>query len=256
MVGRDPKVDLAVLKIDPGKRILVAVPFGNSDEARVGDWVLAIGNPFGLGGTVTAGIISPTGGSIGIGFAIPSSLAKPVIDDLKKYGKIHRGWLGVHIQSLDQDVADSLGLSSDKGAVVVKLSEGGPAAKADIRAGDVILKFDGKEIGEMRRLPRIVAETPTGKKVDVEIWRNNQKITLQVVVGEMKDEPDQDAKAEEKPAKSSAATALASLGLSVNALTPQLRDKFGLDDQINRLDEGFEPRQPQSGEPQHRHVPV
>ena len=281
VVGRDPKVDLAVLKIDPGKRILVAVPFGNSDEARVGDWVLAIGNPFGLGGTVTAGIISarsrdiqasqyddflqtdasinkgnsggpmfnmagevigintaiysPTGGSIGIGFAIPSSLAKPVIDDLKKYGKIHRGWLGVHIQSLDQDVADSLGLSSDKGAVVVKLSEGGPAAKADIRAGDVILKFDGKEIGEMRRLPRIVAETPTGKKVDVEIWRNNQKITLQVVVGEMKDEPDQDAKAEEKPAKSSAATALASLGLSVNALTPQLRDKFGLDDQIKGL---------------------
>ena len=278
LVGRDPKVDLAVLKVDPGKRQLTAVGFGNSDESRVGDWVLAIGNPFGLGGTVTAGIISarsrdiqagayddfiqtdasinkgnsggpmfnmagevigintaifsPTGGSVGIGFAIPSSLAKPVVDDLKKFGRIRRGWLGVHIQSLDQDLADSMGLPSDKGAVVVKVSEDGPAAKTDIKAGDVIVKFDGKEVSEMRRLPRIVAETPIGKKVDVELWRNGQKMVTQVVVGELKEEPAQEAKADEKPTKASAAAKIAELGLSVGPITPQVRDKFGMDDQV------------------------
>lgn len=277
VVGRDPKVDLALLKIDPGKRQLTAVSFGNSDESRVGDWVLAIGNPFGLGGTVTAGIISarsrdiqagqyddflqtdasinkgnsggpmfnmagevigintaiysPTGGSIGIGFAIPSSLAKPVVDSLKKYGKIRRGWLGVHIQSLDQDLADSMGLSTDKGALVAKVAQDGPAAKADIKDGDVILKFDGKEINEMRRLPRIVAETPIGKKVDVEIWRNGQTLTIPIVVGELKEEEPKEAKAEGKNEPAKAATNFAGLGFSVGSITPQIRDKFGLDDQ-------------------------
>ena len=279
VVGRDTNVDLAVLKIDPGKHQLTAVPFGNSDESRVGDWVLAIGNPFGFGSTVTAGIISarsrdiqagkyddflqtdasinkgnsggpmfnmagevigintaiysPTGGSVGIGFAIPSSLAKPVIDSLKKYGKIKRGWLGVHIQSLDQDLADSMSLSTDKGAAVVSVSPGGPADKAEVKPGDVILKFDGKDVGEMRRLPRIVAETPIGKKVDMDVWRNGQMVTLHVVVGELKEEEQTaEAKTDEKASKIPAATAVESLGFSVSALTPPVRDKFGMDEQV------------------------
>ena len=277
LVGRDPKVDVAVLKIDPGRHQLVAVPFGNSDETRVGDWVLAIGNPFGLGGTVTAGIVSarardinagpyddflqtdasinkgnsggpmfnmngevigintaifsPSGGSIGIGFAIPATLAKPVIDDLRKFGKTRRGWLGVRIQSLDQDLADSMHLSSDKGALVAKVSEGSPADKADLKPGDIVLKFDGKEISEMRRLPRIVAETPIGKKVDMEIWRNGQHMTVPITVGELKEETAEKADAEPaKPQPSSASVSLASLGMAVSAITPQLREKFGIDD--------------------------
>ena len=281
VVGKDAKVDLALLKIDPGKHQLTAVNFGNSDVSRVGDWVLAIGNPFGLGSTVTAGILSarsrdiqasayddflqtdasinkgnsggpmfnmdgevigintaiysPTGGSVGIGFAIPSSLAKPVIADLKKFGKFRRGWLGVHIQTLDQDMADSMGLSSEKGALVVSVIKDGPAAKSNIKDGDVILKFDGKEVSEMRRLPRIVAETPIGKVVDVEIWRKGQRLTIQAAVAEMKDEKPQEAsKAEDKSSKSTS-TKIADLGLSVAALTPQLREKFGMDDDIKGL---------------------
>ncbi len=281
VVGRDPKVDLALLKVDPGKRQLTAVSFGNSDETRVGDWVLAIGDPFGLGGTVTQGIISarsrdiqagqyddflqtdasinkgnsggpmfnmagevigintaiysPTGGSIGIGFAIPSSLAKPVIDDLKKFGKIRRGWLGVHIQSLDQDLADSMGLSTDKGALVAQVSENGPAAKAGIMDGDVILRFDGNEINEMRRLPRIVAETPIGKKVDVDVWRDGKPVTVSIVVGELKEEEPKEAKAETKSSGPKSTTNFAGLGFSVGAITPQIRDKFGLDDKAKGI---------------------
>ena len=175
----------------------------------------------------------------------PSASASPFrrrwpsrcIDDLKKYGKIRRGWLGVRIQSLDQDLADSMSLSTDKGALVAQVTEGGPAAKSDIKPGDVILTFDGKEIGEMRRLPRIVAETPIGKKVDVEIWRNGQRMTVPITVGELKDEPVQEAKADGKAPKDTASgsTSFGGLGLSVAAVTPQLRDKFGLDDQTKGL---------------------
>ncbi len=277
LVGRDPKTDLAVLKIDPGKKTLVAVGFGNSDEARVGDWVLAIGNPFGFGGTVTAGIvsarardinsgpyddflqtdasinrgnsggpmfnmrgeviginsaiISPSGGSIGIGFAIPAALAKPVIDDLKKFGKTRRGWLGIHIQSLDQELAESMGLADQHGALVAKVDETGPAAKAGVKAGDVILRFDGKSIGEMRRLPRIVAETAIGKKVEVVVWREGRKQTVEAQVGEMPEESPERAKAPEKPQPGPASQqAIPGTGLSVSPLTPQLREKYGVDD--------------------------
>ena len=279
LVGRDTKTDLALLKIDPGKKQLVAVGFGNSDASRVGDWVVAIGNPFGLGGTVTAGIVSarardinagpyddflqtdasinrgnsggpmfnmdgevigintaifsPSGGSIGIGFAIPSSLAKPVVEDLKKYGKTRRGWLGVRIQSLDQELAESMGLPESRGALVASVNEGSPAAKAGIKAGDIILRFDGKDVNEMRKLPRIVAETPINKSVPVEIWRDGKRQTISVAVGELLDEQPEQAKAPEKPQANPGGQNVPGTGLSVTSLTPQLREKFGLDEETN-----------------------
>ncbi|MGE5477574.1 MAG: DegQ family serine endoprotease [Bacteroidales bacterium] len=279
LVGRDTKTDLALLKIDPGKKALVAVGFGNSDASRVGDWVLAIGNPFGLGGTVTAGIVSarardinagpyddflqtdasinrgnsggpmfnmagevigintaifsPSGGSIGIGFAIPSSLAKPVVEDLRKFGKTRRGWLGVRIQSLDQELAESMGLPESHGALVAMVNDGSPAAKAGIKAGDVIIKFDGKDVSEMRKLPRIVAETPINKSVPVDIWRDGKRLTLNVAVGEMLDEPQEQARAPEKPQANPGGQTVPGTGLSVTTLTPQLREKFGLDEETN-----------------------
>ncbi|MGE5506130.1 MAG: DegQ family serine endoprotease [Actinomycetota bacterium] len=279
VVGRDTKTDLALLKIDPGKKQLPAVAWGSSDESRVGDWVLAIGNPFGFGGTVTAGIvsarardinagpyddflqtdapinrgnsggpmfnmkgeviginsaiISPSGGSIGIGFAIPSALARPVIDDLKKYGKTRRGWLGIRIQSLDPELADSMGLPDQHGALVAKVDDAGPAAKAGLKAGDVILRFDGKDISEMRRLPRVVAETPINKKVEVVVWRDGKRQNVEATVGEMPEEQVEQAKAEgTKPAQPQTAgqQAVPGTGMTVAALTPQLREKFGVDD--------------------------
>ena len=283
VVGRDLKVDLALLKIDPGKKTLVAVAFGNSDEARVGDWVLAIGNPFGFGGTVTAGIvsarardinagpyddfiqtdapinrgnsggpmfnmkgdviginsaiISPSGGSIGIGFAIPSSLAMPVLDDLRKYGKVRRGWLGVRIQSLDSDMADNIGLPDQHGALVASVDPAGPGLKAGLKNGDVVLKFDGKDITEMRRLPRYVAGTAIGTTVDRVIWRSGKKLTVPVTVGEMPEDPaDQLAKdgKSEQPRLAQGkdgVLAIPGTGLTVSQLTPQMRERFGVDDE-------------------------
>ncbi|MBR9970119.1 DegQ family serine endoprotease [Magnetospirillum sulfuroxidans] len=276
LVGRDSKTDLAVLKIDPGKKALVAVPWGNSDDSRIGDWVLAIGNPFGLGGTVTAGIVSarardinagpyddfiqtdasinrgnsggplfnstgevvgintaifsPSGGSIGIGFAIPASLAKPVIDDLKQFGRTRRGWLGVRIQSLDPELAESMGLSESKGALVASINADGPAAKAKLKPGDVILKFDGRDITEMRKLPRIVAETAIGKKTPVEIWRDGKRMTLDVAVGELPEEPEEVAKAPEKPQTQAQGQVVPGTGMTVSPLNPALRERFGLED--------------------------
>ncbi|RAU21325.1 serine protease [Paramagnetospirillum kuznetsovii] len=287
LVGRDPKVDLAVLKIDPGKKILAAVPFGNSDEARVGDWVLAIGNPFGFGGTVTAGIvsarardinagpyddflqtdaainrgnsggpmfnikgeviginsaiISPSGGSIGIGFAIPASLATPVLDDLRKFGKVRRGWLGIRIQSLDVDMAENVGLPDQHGALVAKVDPAGPGVKAGLKDGDVVLKFDGKDITEMRRLPRYVAGTPIGKKVEVVIWRDGKKQTLMAAVGEMPEDPADQAvkggKTDQPKAKEGkdGVLSIPGTGLTVSSLTPALRERFGVDDETKGI---------------------
>lgn len=230
IVGRDEKTDIAVLQVKTDKP-LTAVQFGNSDTMRVGDWVVAIGNPFGLGGTVTAGIISarqrnidagpydnfiqtdasinrgnsggpmfnlngdvigintaifsPTGGSVGIGFAIPSTLAKPVIDQLIEYGKTRRGWLGVRIQTVSDEIADSLDLPKTMGAMVASVTPKGPAEKAGFKMGDIILSFDGKDIDEMRDLPLIVAQTDIGKKVDVVFWRGGKKHTVKVKVAEL-----------------------------------------------------------------------
>ena len=282
LVGRDPKVDLALLKIEPGKKPLVPVPFGNSDEARVGDWVLAIGNPFGFGGTVTAGIvsarardinagpyddflqtdaainrgnsggpmfnmrgeviginsaiISPSGGSIGIGFAVPASLAVPVLDDLRKFGKVRRGWLGIRIQSLDTDMAENIGLPDQKGALVAKVDPAGPGLKAGLKDGDVVLKFDGKDITEMRRLPRYVASTPIGKKVELVIWRDGRRQTVNATVGEMPEDPaEQQVKGKPETPKAQAGKdgvlTIPGAGLTVSSLTPQLRERFGIEDE-------------------------
>ncbi|OIR06261.1 putative periplasmic serine endoprotease DegP-like precursor [mine drainage metagenome] len=278
VVGADSKADLALLRLEDAPSKLPSVPLGNSDLSRVGDWVLAIGNPYGLGGTVTAGIISArsrdinagpyddfiqtdaainkgnsggplfnmkgevigintaifsqTGGSIGIGFSIPSNLAKPVLVDLQKYGRTRRGWLGVRIQTVTDDIADSLGLKDAKGALVASVSPGGPAAKAGLKAGDVITAFDGKAVEEMRRLPRIVAETEIGSEAEVEYWRDGKLRHTQVRVGELKDDDQQEtaAKPAEKPHPKPdlGETSLGKLGFSVAAITQPLRDRFQL----------------------------
>jgi len=229
LLGRDPKADLAVLKIDPGSTKLLEVPWGDSEAMRVGDWSIAIGNPLGLGGTVTAGIISAisrdlgsgpyvkflqtdasinrgnsggplfniegeviginsaiisqTGGSIGLGFAIPSNSAKKIVQQLKDFGRTKRGWLGVQIQPVSKDFAESLGLENEKGAFVSNVNPKGPSKTAGIEAGDVILKFNDIEIIKMTDLPRVVAESDVGSIAIVEVWRKNKKIIIEVELG-------------------------------------------------------------------------
>lgn len=276
IVGRDAKTDIAVLKVDPGKATFPPVKFGNSDAIRVGDWVVAIGNPFGFGGTVTAGIISargrdinagpyddflqtdapinrgnsggpifdldgevigiataiysPSGGSIGIGFAIPVNSAQPVIRQLIEHGEVKRGWLGVRIQTVSEEIAEALGLKEAAGALVAGIIPGGPAEKAKLKDGDVILEFDGKSVTQMRRLPRLVADTEVGKTVPIKIWRDGKELSLKVEVGELSEEEEKQAtetKSEEKPTGSEN---IAGLGLSVAAIDDKLRDRFDLGD--------------------------
>ena len=274
VIGRDAKTDIALLRIDPGGKKLTALKLGNSDGTRVGDWVIAIGNPFGLGGTVTAGIVSarqrdinagpyddfiqtdasinrgnsggpmfnlagevigintaifsPTGGSVGIGFAISSNLAKPIIDQLLEYGRARRGYLGVRIQTVTDEIAQGLDLPDASGALVTSLSEGGPAAKAKVEVGDVILTFDGKPISEMRSLPRIVAETTVGREVDVAVWRKGKKKTLKVTLGEF---PEDDPRvASRTPTRRPRDATVETLGLDLAAITPELRKRFNLAD--------------------------
>lgn len=275
VIGRDSKTDLALLKVTPQKP-LAAVQFGSSDALKVGDWVLAIGNPFGLGGSVTLGIISakqrdinsgpyddflqtdaainrgnsggplfnmegqvigvntaiisPTGGSIGIGFAVPSDTAVSVITQLKEHGVTRRGWLGVKIQSVTDDIAETLGIPANTGALVAGVTAGSPAATAGFEAGDVILKFDGKEVSTMRGLPRIVAQTPIDKKVQVEVLRKGQRKTLEVVVGRLAedDEDKPDKPATEKPAAPAPAPTTALLGMTLSPMTDELATRYKL----------------------------
>ena len=275
VVGRDLKTDLAVLKVK-SKKPLTAVKFGNSDVTRVGDWVVAIGNPFGLCGTVTAGIVSargrdinsgpyddfiqtdasinrgnsggpmfnmkgnvigintaifsPSGGSVGIGFAIPSSTARPVIEQLIKNGQVSRGWLGVHIQGVTTEIAETLGLDKARGALVANVIKGGPAEKAKIKPGDVILSFNGKDVPEMRKLPRMVAGASVGKAVDVGIWRNNKKITLKVKVGKLEEEKPRAAsnKSEKPTTTATAEVEIEGLGLTLAAVDADTKSRFKL----------------------------
>ena len=230
VLGSDPYSDIAVLKIESSESFKTST-FGNSDKARVGDWVVAIGNPFGLGGAVTSGIISarnrdinltryddfiqtdasinqgnsggplfnmngdvigintaiisPSGASSGIGFAIPANYASTIIDQLIKFGETKRGWLGVRIQQVTKEIASVAGLNEIKGAFIGGVSEGGPAEKGGVVAGDIILEFDGQEIKTMRNLPRVVANTMPSKKVSVKIWRDKKLITKKLTLGRM-----------------------------------------------------------------------
>ncbi|WP_240790058.1 DegQ family serine endoprotease [Roseomonas sp. HF4] len=273
LLGTDPRTDLAVLRIQTDKP-LSAVPWGNSDEAEVGDWVVAIGNPFGLGGSVTAGIVSargrdirqglyddfiqtdaainrgnsggplfnmagqvvgintaiysPTGGSIGIGFAIPSNLAQRIVAQLRDGGRVRRGWLGVNIQQVTDEIAEALRMPGGaRGALVARAQEGGPAAAAGIRAGDVILRFNGVEVREMRSLPRIVADNTVGAAVPVIVWRDGKEETISVTLGELPTDPQQAAAppAAPEPARP---VELTGLGLRIAPITNELRERFNL----------------------------
>jgi serine protease Do len=276
ILGHDPKTDLALLQVEP-KKPLKAVTFGDSSKMRVGDWVMAIGNPFGLGGSVTVGIISatkrdinagpyddflqtdaainrgnsggplfnmdglvigvntaiisPSGGSIGIGFAVPSNSAVQVVDQLKQYGETRRGWLGVHVQNVTQEIADSLGMPQPSGALVANVSPNSPASAAGLQPSDVILKFDGQPIENMRSLPRAVASTAIGKSVPVELLRKGQTVDLNVTVGrlpedeEAKDGAGTNGGGEEQETKPEREELL---GLSIAPLTEELRNQYGI----------------------------
>ncbi len=277
VIGTDEKTDLAVLKVDTKKK-LTAVEFGESSVLRVGDWVVAIGNPFGLGGTVTAGIISarqrdinagpyddflqtdasinrgnsggpmfdmhgkvigintaifsPSGGSVGIGFAIPSDLAAPVIDQIIKFGRTRRGWLGVRIQSVTEEIAESLGLEKPHGALIASVTPDGPADGSKIKAGDIILEVNGQPIDEMRALPRIVAGLPIGSTAVIKFWREGDIDTAEVKIGELE-------KAEEEGLLTAGSEIgdgglkIDSVGMSVKEITKSLRDEFGIGPSVN-----------------------
>ena len=271
VIGRDQKTDLALLKVTPTKP-LKAVKFGDSDKLRLGEWVIAIGNPFSLGGTVTAGIvsarnrdiqsgpydnyiqtdaainrgnsggplfnlngevigvntaiISPSGGSIGIGFAVPSKTVVPVVDQLREFKEVRRGWLGVRIQQVSDEIAESLSIKPARGALIAGIDDKGPAKPAGIEPGDVVVKFDGKDIKEMRDLPKIVADTPVGKDVEVIIIRKGKEEKKTVKLGRLEDEkkqaaldPKKDATPDAKPVVKKA------LGLDLANLTDDLAQK-------------------------------
>jgi serine protease Do len=276
IVGKDQKVDVAVLRVKPEKP-LKAVKFGDSDKARVGDWVIAVGNPFGLGGSVTSGIVSarnrnidsgpydnyiqtdaainkgnsggplfnmdgevigintailsPSGGSVGIGFATPSNTVQPVIEQLQKYGETRRGWLGVRIQNIDDAIAENLGLGATRGALVAGVDEKGPS-KQILKAGDVIVKFDGKPIKESRDLPKLVAATPVGKDIELVIVRGGKEQTKTVKLGRLEDGEKVASRETEKDATPERASTQSALGLEFSSLTDELRNRWQIKDSV------------------------
>ena len=271
IIGRDPKTDLALLKVDNGES-LPYVDFGDSDAARVGDWVIAIGNPFGLGNTVTAGILSargrdinagpydnflqtdapinrgnsggpmfdmngkvigvntliysPSGGSVGIGFATPSAIVGPVIEQLRQFGQTRRGWLGVRIQTVSPEIAESHGLAAAQGALVAAVIEDSPAAEGGLKKGDIILRFNGEEVPNRRALPRIVADTAVGSSVPVIVWRDGKHIPFDVTIGRLEEYELSSASA----ARAGAPLEMnfASLGITLSHITAELREKYDL----------------------------
>lgn len=281
LVGTDPKTDIAVLKVDPTQRKLTQVEFGDSAALRIGDWVMAIGNPFGLGGSVSIGIvsargrdinsgpyddfiqtdaainrgnsggplfdmhgrvmgintaiISPSGGSIGIGFSIPSQLATGVIEQLREFGETRRGWLGVRIQPVTDDIAESLGMDKAIGALVAGVMKGGPVDDGTIQPGDVIIRFDGKDVRQMRDLPRVVAESPVGKAVDVVLIRKGEEQTIKVTLGRLEDGEkvaqtggDDEHSGDEAPLATAAV-----LGMTIAELDDETRDGFEIAAEIS-----------------------
>ncbi|MBL4645406.1 MAG: DegQ family serine endoprotease [Rhizobiales bacterium] len=279
LIGTDPKTDVAVLKVKSDKP-LTAVSFGDSDTMRVGDWVMAIGNPFGLGGTVTVGIISaqnrdinsgpydnfiqtdaainrgnsggplfnaegdvigintaiisPSGGSIGIGFAVPSNIAESVVVQLQEFGETRRGWLGVRIQQVTDDIAESLAMDDATGALVAGVTAGGPAEDGGIKPGDIILTFDGKEVETMRELPRIVADTTVGKKVAVIVLRDGEEVEVTVVLGRLEEGEKivaaQDKANEEK--QKDKPKPIEALGMTLADITDDLRTEYKIGEDV------------------------
>ena len=270
VIGRDDKTDLALVKIDAG-RALPYVTFGDSDNAHEGDWVIAVGNPYGLGGTVTAGIISahgrninagpyddfmqidapinpgnsggplfnqsgqvvgidtaiysPTGGSVGIGFAVPSNVAKTIVTQLREHGKVTRGWLGVAMQPLTPSLARAVGLPNSHGVLIDSVTVGSPAAKADLRQGDVITSFDGKDIHDARDLAMAVAQTPTGRTVRVGLWRENHSQSAEVSI---RTQDKVEVANADSRANSATVPARARVGMALQPLTPDLRSQLDL----------------------------
>jgi serine protease Do len=271
LVGRDTKSDIAVLRVKPMTPIK-AVKFGNSDKMRVGDWVMAIGNPFGLGGSVSVGvvsarnrdinagpydnfiqtdaainrgnsggplfnmdgdvigintaIISPSGGSIGIGFAIPSESVMPIVAQLREFGETRRGWIGVRIQQVDDAIADSLGIGKARGALIAGVTDNSPAAKAGIKTGDVVVKFNGHEIKEMRDLPKIVADTAVDKTVDLTVLRDGKERPLKITLGRLEDSEKPKLASVSKEEIAKAAPPKNALGLGLSALNDEMRKKY------------------------------
>ncbi len=283
LIGRDEKVDLAVLRVKP-KTPLKAVNFGDSDKTRVGEWVMAIGNPFGLGGSVTVGVVSArnrniesslyddfiqtdaainrgnsggplfnlqgevigintaifsqTGGSIGIGFAIPANTVLPLIKQLRDTGEIQRGWIGVSIQPVDEQIAESLGLPAARGALIAAVGENGPAMKGGMLAGDVVIRFNGQEVREMRNLPRIVAGSEIGKTVDVVVIRKGKEQTLKIQVAKLAEpdkKPNKQTSVQPQQQPSQKAAQNRTLGLELTALNEELRRRYRLKNDLKGL---------------------
>lgn len=274
LIGSDATTDLALLKVDPAGRTLTEVSFGDSDRMRIGDWVMAIGNPFGLGGTVTVGIISardrdinagpyddfiqtdaainrgnsggplfnmdgevigintaiisPSGGSIGIGFSIPSELAVGVIEQLREFGRTRRGWLGVRIQPVTPEMAESLGMERAMGALIAGIIEGGPVENGPIEVGDVILRFGDKQIRQMRDLPRAVAESPVGEEVEVVLLRKGTEMTVRVTPGLLEDS--QQASGADEEGEDAEVTVL---GLTLGPVDDDARETYGLPQDVS-----------------------
>jgi serine protease Do len=277
IVGVDKKTDLAVLKFTPNKP-LTAVKFGDSDRLRLGEWVIAIGNPFSLGGTVTAGIvsarnrdissgpydnyiqtdaainrgnsggplfnldgevigvntliISPSGGSIGIGFAVPSKTVAGVVDQLRQFGELRRGWLGVRIQTVTDEIAESLNIKPARGALIAGVEDKGPAKPAGIEPGDVVIKFDGKDIREPKDLSRVVADTAVGKEVDVVIIRKGQEETHKVTLGRLEDTDKAVPAAVKKDEPAEKPVTQKALGLDLATLSKDLRSRYKIKDSV------------------------
>src|ERR1700758_3599237 len=277
IVGIDKKTDLAVLKFKPPKP-LIAVKFGDSDKLRLGDWVVAIGNPFSLGGTVTAGIvsarnrdiasgpydsyiqtdaainrgnsggplfnldgevigvntliISPSGGSIGIGFAVPSKTVAGVVSQLQQFGELRRGWLGVRIQNVTDEIAESLNIKPARGALVGKVDPNGPAKAAGIETGDVVVKFDGKDIKEPKDLSRIVADTAVGKDVEVVVLRKGEEQTKKVTLGRLDDGDKPVQVANKTPEPADKPVTQKTLGLDLAGLSKDLRSRYKVKDSV------------------------
>jgi serine protease Do len=276
LVGRDAKTDLAVIRVKSDKP-LPTVAFGDSDGLRIGEWVMAIGNPFGLGGSVSLGIVSarnrdinagpyddfiqtdaainkgnsggplfnlqgqvvgintaifsPSGGSVGIGFSVPANTAKNVVDQLVKYGETRRGWLGVRVQSMSDEIVESMGLPKNSGALVADVTDGSPGKTAGIEPGDVITEFNGKPIKDMKELPKAVAATEIGASVVVKVIRKGKEMTFTATIGRLED-GEKLVAADDKKKEDAAATSVTTLGMTAATLTDDLRKRYNVEDKV------------------------